>query len=137
MPAKEGPYHIRGETEMHDIPPHEQGSTDWGKPILPIGLVREFQVSIEHSCSESVTATDASWHRGRRVAAQLRVWLLVPQVLKVPTDIEYNGRGPLLSARLVDLDMLWARGEQVIRLCKCLLCPCCHGLHAMQGSRSR
>lgn len=44
MPAKEGPYHIRGATEMQDIPPHEQ-SGEWGEPMLPIGLVREFQVS--------------------------------------------------------------------------------------------
>lgn len=36
-----------------------------------------------------------------------------PQILKVPSDIEYNGRGPLVSARLVDTDLLWARGEQV------------------------
>jgi hypothetical protein len=52
MPAKEGPYHIRGETEMQDIPPHEQ-SGDWGEPMLPIGLVREFQVS----------RSDDAWHQ--------------------------------------------------------------------------
>lgn len=44
MPAKEGPYHIRGETEMHDIPSHEKVDGSWAQPVLPVGLVREFQV---------------------------------------------------------------------------------------------
>ena len=35
------------------------------------------------------------------------------QVLSIPSDMAYGGRGPLLSARLVDLDMMWTRAEQV------------------------
>ena len=72
MPAKEGPYHIRGTTEMQDIPPHEQ-SGDWGEPMLPIGLVREFQVSPESERTESrsrwETQTPASTcDKGSRVS---------------------------------------------------------------------
>lgn len=51
MPAKEGPYHLRGETEMHDVPPHEQATGGWQQPILPVGFVREFQVGRAFSCS--------------------------------------------------------------------------------------
>lgn len=39
------------------------------------------------------------------------------QVLKVPADMQYNGRGPLVSARLVDLDLLWGRAEQLLGAC--------------------
>lgn len=39
------------------------------------------------------------------------------QVLKVPVDMSYNGLGPLLSARLVDLDLLWGRAEQLLAAC--------------------
>ena len=60
-------------------------------------------------------------HRGLAgVSARLSTERFGPQVLKVPSDIEYNGRGPLVSARLVDTDLLWARGEQValLRMCQ-------------------
>lgn len=39
------------------------------------------------------------------------------QVLKVPADMQYDGRGPLLSARLVDQDLLWGRAEQLMGAC--------------------
>ena len=42
---------------------------------------------------------------------------LPSQVLKVPDNIAYGGKGPLLSARLVDLDMMWTRAEQVPAVC--------------------
>ena len=32
---------------------------------------------------------------------------------KVPADLQYNGRGPLLSARWVDLELLWRRAQQL------------------------
>lgn len=38
-------------------------------------------------------------------------------MLKVPADMQYNGRGPLVSARLVDLDLLWGRAEQLLGAC--------------------
>lgn len=32
-------------------------------------------------------------------------------------DMQYNGRGPLVSARLVDQDLLWGRAEQLLAAC--------------------
>lgn len=31
--------------------------------------------------------------------------------------MEYNGKGPLLSARAIDLDVLWKRAEQIKDVC--------------------
>lgn len=53
----------------------------------------------------------SGWPHG--LNARLSTAHFGPQILKVPSDIEYNGRGPLVSARLVDTDLLWARGKQV------------------------
>jgi len=39
------------------------------------------------------------------------------QVGRVPEGMEYEGLGPLLSARLVDLDLLWTRAEQIGEAC--------------------
>ena len=36
------------------------------------------------------------------------------QILRVPDDLAYNGRGPLVSARLLDLDRLWTRAYQAL-----------------------
>ena len=83
-------------------------------------------LAIVASCREHsvpLQCTDA--HRTVRVAdltARLSTERSGPQVLKVPSDIEYNGRGPLVSARLVDTDLLGARGEQVARLRTCQMC---------------
>ena len=41
-----------------------------------------------------------------------------PQVLGVPDDMEYYGRGPLLSAKAHDLDVLWARARQMQAACE-------------------
>ena len=35
----------------------------------------------------------------------------------MPNDLEYEGLGPLLSARWVDLDRLWNRAEQIGEAC--------------------
>ena len=35
----------------------------------------------------------------------------------MPEGMEYEGLGPLLSARLVDLDLLWTRAEQIGEAC--------------------
>jgi hypothetical protein len=39
------------------------------------------------------------------------------QVGRVPDGVEYEGLGPLLSARWVDLDRLWTRAEQIGDAC--------------------
>lgn len=38
--------------------------------------------------------------------------------------MEYHGRGPMLSARRIDLNLLWRRAEQILQACvqvRCLL----------------
>lgn len=58
----------------------------------------------------------------------LKAWALngscVLQVVAVPDDMEYHGRGPMLSARRIDLNLLWRRAEQIQQACaqvRCLL----------------
>lgn len=36
----------------------------------------------------------------------------------IPEDLEYNGKGPLLSARGPDLDVIWARARQIMDVCR-------------------
>lgn len=42
----------------------------------------------------------------------------VMQIKAIPEDMEYNGKGPLLSARLPDLDLVWQRAAQILEICK-------------------
>ena len=45
-------------------------------------------------------------------------------MVAIPDDMEYHGRGPMLSARRIDLNMLWRRAEQILQVCvqvRCLL----------------
>ena len=46
-----------------------------------------------------------------------QVLMHMQQVGRVPEGLEYEGLGPLLSARLVDLDLLWTRAEQIGEVC--------------------
>lgn len=39
------------------------------------------------------------------------------QVKAVPEDMEYYGKGPLLSAKDLDLDVLWKRADQIKLVC--------------------
>lgn len=204
MPGKEGPFHLRPENELSDEPPLDAETGDWRMPVLPVGLMREFQVGSDSrhtvngfmlestfkldlgnqiddaqfqnfglcrrhfrhatwrahqhvrcdepsSCAHQMESPNAHSIPAARVrepagAACMQVPKLVSfpadskvqrsqrlgspqiqtyfepqafeprryaQILKVPEDISYNGRGPLVSARLVDLDMMWTRAEQV------------------------
>ena len=61
-------------------------------------------------CFRDVTSANCV----RSASEPRRVW---GQVLKVPEELQYGGRGPLLSARLVDLDLLWGRAEQLLAAC--------------------
>jgi hypothetical protein len=36
-------------------------------------------------------------------------------VVAIPDELEYHGRGPLLSARRVDLNLLWRRADQILQ----------------------
>jgi hypothetical protein len=40
------------------------------------------------------------------------------QILAIPDDMEYYGRGPLLAAKELDLDVLWARARQIQSVCE-------------------
>lgn len=206
MPGKEGPFHLRPENELSDEPPLDAETGDWRMPVLPVGLIREFQVGcdsrhtlngfmlestfkvdlgnqIDAHSSKTLEwqlharhSTHATWraHQHMRrdapnssahkmespnahsipaarvrepagaACAQVPKLVSFPadskmqrsqrlgtpqiqtyfephafeprryaQILKVPEDISYDGRGPLVSARLVDLDMMWTRAEQV------------------------
>ena len=42
-------------------------------------------------------------------------WL---QIKEIPEGMYYNGRGPLFSARLADLDIMWQRAYQLMAVCK-------------------
>ena len=45
-------------------------------------------------------------------------------MVAIPDDMEYHGRGPMLSARRIDLNVLWRRAEQILQVCvqvRCLL----------------
>lgn len=39
------------------------------------------------------------------------------QVLKVPADLAYHGTGPMVSARVHDLSVLWRRTKQMFEAC--------------------
>ena len=39
------------------------------------------------------------------------------QVLKVPSDLAYHGTGPMVSARVHDLSVLWRRTKQTFEAC--------------------
>lgn len=39
------------------------------------------------------------------------------QILKTPQALSYHGVGPMVSARVHDLDILWARTFQLFDLC--------------------
>ena len=43
-------------------------------------------------------------------------------MLAIPDDMEYHGRGPMLSARRIDLNLLWRRAEQIQRVCEQVRC---------------
>ena len=40
------------------------------------------------------------------------------QILAIPDDMEYYGRGPLLAAKELDLDVLWGRARQIQAVCE-------------------
>ena len=35
-------------------------------------------------------------------------------MVAIPDDMEYHGRGPMLSARRIDLNLLWRRAQQLL-----------------------
>ncbi|KAK9843671.1 hypothetical protein WJX81_001927 [Elliptochloris bilobata] len=39
------------------------------------------------------------------------------EVVAVPDEMEYHGRGPMLSARRIDLNLLWRRADQILQTC--------------------
>ena len=46
------------------------------------------------------------------------------QVLAIPEDMEFYGRGPLLAAKELDLDVLWSRARQMQAACEQVLGLC-------------
>jgi len=38
-------------------------------------------------------------------------------ICNIPEDLQYNGKGPLLSARLLDTDVVWSRAKQLQKIC--------------------
>ena len=44
------------------------------------------------------------------------LWCL--QIKEIPEGMFYNGRGPLFSARLADLEIMWQRAYQLMAVCK-------------------
>ena len=42
-------------------------------------------------------------------------WL---QVKAIPEEMEYYGKGPLLSAKELDIDLAWERARQMQRVCE-------------------
>jgi len=89
MPAKEGPFSIR---ETGEGPPRD--SHRW---CIPKGLVREFQVLAVPDKEENraaVAAATAAAAAGEKPQHQ-------------------HPRGPLLSAKALDMDIMWHRFEQI------------------------
>lgn len=44
------------------------------------------------------------------------------QIMKTPAALSYHGVGPMVSARVHDLDILWARTFQLFELCSKVGC---------------
>ena len=66
----------------------------------------------------------------------LRAWLRLTlpyraQVVAIPDEVEYHGRGPLLSARRVDLNLLWRRSNQILATCIKARPPGCLSIGAL------
>lgn len=44
------------------------------------------------------------------------------QIELIPEDLEYNGKGPLMTARGIDLEVIWSRANQILDVCKNVRC---------------